>query len=379
LYSNTPTLSISFYYSSINILFLIKYSFIVGYRNREVTRIKFALDSLASQMFTSFELIFVDYGSSEDHANQVKELVSKYSFATYYYSDTRGWFWNRAHALNTGVKIAKGEILVFYDIDLIVEQDFIQKLIQLDFEKSFHTFSCFYLPEGFDLKNKNLSKDGIHYEQNYVGLCAVKKEHVFGIGGFDEYFMVWGAEDDDFYKRLSKSGIARIQNITQDFLVFHQYHKVDAPIKPSLWYLTMINYLHNDKERIHSSFDWGNLISSNDRVMLNSILLHDNLIDSYLINNGKSFLYFNTFMSEFYENKEKTGVFKFLENIEESKKGLFNIFNVNKLSNVQYLQKKDVREFLQYFIGTQRHLIADYSYRENHSEIIFWYLKKSSK
>ena len=90
-----------------------KFSIIVGFKNRDISRAKKSLDSFSSQSFTDFELIFIDYGSDELVSKEVQLLVQHYKFIKYYYSDTKGWFWNRAHAMNIGIKKAIGEIILF--------------------------------------------------------------------------------------------------------------------------------------------------------------------------------------------------------------------------------------------------------------------------
>ena len=151
-------------------------SIVVGFRNREIERVKRSLDSLAKQTYTDFEIIFVDYGSDTSIATEIEKLVTSYKFIKYVYSDTRGWFWNRAHALNTGVKIASGNVILFFDIDLILESNFLKNLSTISFENTFYTFTCFYLPERFAFYN-DLMNRGVHCEQNYVGLCAINKDN----------------------------------------------------------------------------------------------------------------------------------------------------------------------------------------------------------
>lgn len=68
-------------------------SIVIGFRNRELARVKNALDSLANQSLKDFELIFIDYGSDESIAQETRTVVGSYNFAKYYYSDKIG----RAH------------------------------------------------------------------------------------------------------------------------------------------------------------------------------------------------------------------------------------------------------------------------------------------
>lgn len=356
-------------------------SIIVGFRNREAERVKYALDSLANQSLKDFEVIFIDYGSDESIAQETKALVSKYDFAKYIYSDTIGWLWNRAHALNTGIKKASGDIMLFYDIDLIVEKDFLKNIATLKYDTHFYTFSCFYLPLHFDLQNKVLEKDGIHYEQNYVGLCAVSRSAVLNIEGFDEYYMVWGGEDDDFYKRLSTNDLTRKQIPATDSKVFHQWHPIQAPVKPTAWYLIMVNHLFSTKQNRELNSEWGASYALKDRPVLNFIADH-----SYKNNvklelwEDQSLLFFNPLIEKFHQLK--TGEIAYLENTyiaEQVEKSMsFIFFKKNKPDNkvVEKITKKDISQFFQFFIGCNRSLMQDYFYKEKGNEFLFVVIKK---
>lgn len=350
-------------------------SIIVGYRNRDLERVKLALDAIEDQYFSDFELIFIDYGSDEAIAKQAETLVGEYSFARYYYSDTRGWFWNRAHALNTGVKMSNGELILFFDIDLILEKDFLQKIALLDYESNFYTFSCFYLPAHFDLQKKNVEKEGLQYEQNYVGLCAVKRTAVTAIKGFDEYYLVWGVEDDDFYKRLANFGIKRLQMQAVDYRVFHQWHPTQAPAKPTLWYLTMVNYFYSGAGQQQNSLSWGDRIEDGQRPVFT--LIKSNEIDLDLsLEDSSSFLFYNDFINQFYESSSKSGCLVYRESEGLTEKKSVNIFFSKKKVFENLYELKEVIQFVQYFIGVNRPIILDYYLEINSRSLKFFYLRK---
>jgi glycosyltransferase involved in cell wall biosynthesis len=346
-------------------------SIILGYRNREIERVKRSLDSLATQTCTNFELLFIDYGSDKVIASHVENVVNRYEFAKYFYSHTSGWFWNRAHALNTGVVKSTGTIILFYDIDLIPEPTFLEKLSQLSFENTFYTFSCFYLPEHFDYENRELERDGIHFEQNYVGLCAAKKEHVLQINGFDEYFMVWGAEDDDFYQSLKQYGVNHIKQPLSLYKVFHQWHHTQAPSNPTMWYLQMVQYLYNKKYfQIKKKGNWGKLISQTDR------LINDNFISlkwdlELRVSSESGYLLFNPLINAINNPSLNKIYFEFTyAPIKTVTRKWFKFKNTKNTNNmVGDISNKDILDFVQYFIGIYRHILEDYSLESNYKTI----------
>ena len=101
-----------------------KVSVIIPFYN-EKKHLKKCLESLGEQSFGDFEVIVVDDGSREKLRIKSKELGIK---------DLK--FFSQIHqgpgvARNLGSKIAKGEILVFVDSDMIFSKDFLKNLTHL--------------------------------------------------------------------------------------------------------------------------------------------------------------------------------------------------------------------------------------------------------
>lgn len=355
------------------------FSIIVSYRDREVERVKRALDSLASQSFTNFELIFVDYGSKPEYTDPIKRLVQSYPFTKYVYSETRGWFWNRAHALNTGVQLSCGEVILFFDIDLMLELAFLQKLQELDFEKAFYTFSCFYLPQSFDYTSASLERDGMHYEQNYVGLCAISRSKLVQIKGFDEYFMVWGVEDDDLYNRLAVSGLQRKHMAATDYLVFHQWHPTEAPKVPTAWYIAMVDYMTAKKYKGYSNKEkWGQYLVATDRSLL-PCNHHEQFDLTIQTNSLSGFLLFNTLIESLYNPTINSVYFSFetlsADNKNTDKRTLLERVLIKKPILQTGIEVKEVYNFLQHFVGTNRNRFVDYYVECDNLRCVFMFKK----
>jgi len=354
-------------------------SIIVGYRNRELERVKRSMDSIAAQTCTNFELIFVDYGSDIEISKSVKVLIESYQFAKYIYIDTRGMFWNRAHALNIGAKNVKGDILLFYDIDLIISSSFLEDLASIKFEDTFYTFSCFYLPQDFNYK-LNLFSAGIHCEQNYVGLHAIKKDLFVSINGFDEYFMVWGGEDDDLYMRLSKKGLKRQHMNTSKYKIFHQWHSIESPNSPSFWYLEMVQYLSNKKFNSEPyATELLKIVSLSDRLLLKDrhSLKYDLIIE---VNSYSGFLVYNGLIDGMQDPNIHSIFFCYKDEVNSNakKNKLTNIFIWKKKSKTRsrLITKKDVELFIQYIIGKNRTIIFDYFIEYEENDLRLFVVKK---
>jgi hypothetical protein len=87
---------------------------------------------------------------------------------------------------------------------------------------------------GYVQSPMTLTDDGLHLDSTKTRICkqetptggrffVVPFRGLVNIGGFDERFKVWGAEDHDVVRRLNRSGI-RTQ-IAANMLIVHLYHR----------------------------------------------------------------------------------------------------------------------------------------------------------
>lgn len=369
-----------------------KYTFILSFRNRDLPRVAITLNSIAQQTIHDFELVFVDYGSVLDIAKQTKQLINTYSFANYIYADTCGWFWNRAHALNIGLKMARGQRIIISDIDLILEKNFLQKLEELNFEKCFFTFSCFYLPENFNFYKDDIFKDSTCNKQNYIGLCVFKRDDLLSIGGFDEFYMVWGAEDDDFNFRLAYAGVKRIHKTVEEFPILHQWHPASITQMPSNWYNVMVAYCYSRSFKISIN---QNFIQENpDRPVLNLFRNKEYKHHPRIELSGRLMTTFLNFWLEL-RNMQPGEVrwFEYLKSEDVVKGKLSSIIDsVNrildkqKFFNYRFVRKesykaqliitfKEVDDFIKYFVGVNRHIIYDYYYHVADNQLVLVFMR----
>ena len=366
------------------------FSVVIGFRNREISRIEFVLEALSKQTFKDFELVFVDYGSDAEIQKEAEQLVSSYDFAKYLYSDTRGWFWNRSHALNTGIRQAAGDVVVISDIDLIFPLDFLESVNELSFKNTFYTFNCHYLSANTDYSNvteKDLEKSVI----NYVGLCAIAKDDLTSIDCFDEYYLNWGGEDDDLYVRLENSGCKKQQMKVDKFPVLHQWHERQSPSYPTPWYLDMVTYLYSiapDKKTDDKQY--GLLVETSERAVLDR--LNEERCFKKLELFPNPLFQFNLFLDGFFK-MESGGLGQFDFPIEQPlpqgrKHKLVEKIN-NQLSKLKFpyqLQKKISNipvhsrqtwiDFVQYFIGKNRAFVYDYYLINTDNKLALLFQKK---
>jgi len=147
--------------------------------------------------------------------------------------------WHKSWAYNVGARLARGRILVFNDGDICVPTRYAEELL-----RTFASGSCqaaslqrllFYLSED---DTRRLNESGriaqdttpVMAFQNWKGgTIAVTREAFSAIGGFDEGFVDWGGEDDEFFDRCGAIGHCR-----NGFLPFvHLWHPPQPDRKAS--------------------------------------------------------------------------------------------------------------------------------------------------
>ncbi|UKT64687.1 glycosyltransferase family 2 protein [Pedobacter mucosus] len=148
-----------------------------------------------------------------------------------------------AAARNLGITATKTADIIFIDVDCIVSPTlFTSLMMSLQAENIIAAFPL-YLPIVPNTGNydelKNTAVPHPAREQIAVGqpvqhlqfwslIFAIQKQTFEKIGGFDESFIGYGAEDTDFAMMFHKAGVEQI--FVRDY-VLHQYHdKHDPPL-----------------------------------------------------------------------------------------------------------------------------------------------------
>jgi len=148
-----------------------------------------------------------------------------------------------AAARNMGITATKTDNVIFIDVDCLVSPTlFASLLMALQLENIIAAYPL-YLPMVPDTGSytklepqavPHPSREQIPFGQPVDHLLfwslifAIKKETFKNIGGFDESFIGYGAEDTDFAMMFNKAGVEQI--FVRDY-VLHQYHdKYDPPL-----------------------------------------------------------------------------------------------------------------------------------------------------
>lgn len=218
--------------------------------------------SLLNQTLMIDELIFADDGSREDVAIVISDLIEKCSFSIIHvYQEDIGF--RLARSRNNGARVAIGEFLIFLDQDVILPDDFIEKLYNNRKRKRILSSRGILSHENQkeEIQKILINSNGINYSKLYtdivteyqdseirkflkkdilykwlyrfrlrsrgakiVGLIfALYKDDYIAINGFDDKFKGWGEEDDDFGNRFYKYG-GYTYPITYNYYPIHMFH-----------------------------------------------------------------------------------------------------------------------------------------------------------
>jgi len=171
------------------------------------------LKNIKTQTYKDYELIIVEqvFNTSSKDFNCKHIRIS-------YDKDNR---FNKSWAINVGVRNSKYDNLLVVDADMLFGNDYFQKISA--FSKKHNKFFM-----GYSKLHCNIGKDNpeerIH-DQTYLkaagGVWYVNKDFFWSIGGMNETYFGYGAEDNDLWQRANN----RLHCIFGlDYEVTHMYH-----------------------------------------------------------------------------------------------------------------------------------------------------------
>lgn len=169
----------------------------------------------------------------------------------------QGWY--KSWAYNIAARMARSDLLVFHDGDICLPQHYAAELISLFATGRYDAASIqrflFYLTS--EATEQVLRSDTFgntppqSVSQNWKGgTIAITRNAFLSIGGFDEGFVDWGGEDDEFFDRCG-----RLRHCCYGYLPFvHLWHQPQS----------MKRSPHNLNE--HRVLPWRLGIPANERI-----------------------------------------------------------------------------------------------------------------
>jgi len=186
-------------------------TFIIGHRGvARLPHLLATLRSIAGQRDVAIECVVVEQSMQREIESALPQWV-RYVHTP---PPTPDYDYNRAWTLNAGARLARGELLVLHDNDMLCPSRYAAEAMQRRREgyaflelKRF----TFYLDEKETLavfESGRVRTDvPSTIVQNLRGASIVAARDAYAaIGGFDESFVGWGGEDVEFWERADAHG-----------------------------------------------------------------------------------------------------------------------------------------------------------------------------
>lgn len=186
-------------------------SFILGHRGLDrLPHLLLTLRSIAGQAGAPIEAVVVE----QSFQREVEDLLPRWVRYVHTPTPSPDYEYNRAWTFNAGARAARGTILVFHDNDMLVPAQYAAELMARARERweflDLKRF-VFYLDERatrrvFDGNALPVGAPPRIAQNLRGGSVAVVRDAYFAVGGFDEEFIGWGGEDNEFWERASVRG-----------------------------------------------------------------------------------------------------------------------------------------------------------------------------
>lgn len=148
--------------------------------------IKGLYDSLNSQLFDDFEIIFINDGSKDNSLKLIEEIALKDERVVFYSQENKGICASR----NLGIEKAKGEYLIFLDQDDGIENNLIEQYYQEITTRNVDIVS-FGKIHYYQKNGETISKTNQTFEEEYVSNKVKLYEYIFNLDNQKRLMTIW--------------------------------------------------------------------------------------------------------------------------------------------------------------------------------------------
>jgi GT2 family glycosyltransferase len=213
---------------------------LIGVRDRTDHRLGLALRSIREQEYPAALLhaLVVDYGSEPAAAGRTAEVCRDYQ-ATYVRVETAG-VWSRSRCLNVGVRRAATKFLLTSDVDILFAPAYVAEAVRALRESPLSVVCSrmLDLPEDTADELRRTGECGAPLRlhewkrastprygwRSHPSIAMTYTAFHQAIRGYDEFYELWGAEDVDLLRRLTKLGLERRALTSEAAFYLHQWH-----------------------------------------------------------------------------------------------------------------------------------------------------------
>jgi hypothetical protein len=246
---------------------------VIGVRNRSDYRLVNALRSIRAQEYSAgvVRIIVVEYGSKPENARITRDICEQHRADYVAVEQTR--VWSRSRCLNVGIRLVETKFLMTSDVDVVLSPRYLADAVQV-LEASPLSVVCshmFDLPEESEESLaraaatarlpiddwKALAKPRYDWIHPSVAVSHARLYQL--IRGYDEYYEVWGLEDDDLMRRLVYLGLSP-KGLDSGSFYLHQWHpkfnglpggREAEPVRRNE------SYFRNRHSIVRNDRDWG--------------------------------------------------------------------------------------------------------------------------
>jgi hypothetical protein len=204
-------------------------SFIIPFRGTErLAQLQATVRSILAQQGPKVECLVIEQSNRAEVRDALPQGV-RYMHLPHPQGDGG---WRKSWAYNVGARAARAPVLVCHDGDILVPSAYASALLEtLDqgYDSVHIQRFLFYLGPADSLR--------VQTSGNWAGCCpedvrhnwvggtlAIRRDAYFGIGGFDERFVDWGGEDNEFFSRC-----VTLRHCRHGFVPFvHLWHPPQA-------------------------------------------------------------------------------------------------------------------------------------------------------
>ena len=183
-------------------------SFVIGHRGTgRLPHLLATLRTIAAQRDVACECIVVEQSDQQEIASLLPPWVR--------YVHTRPPLpdmpYCRSWTLNVGARQARGELLVLHDNDMLIPMDYASELLR-HYSEGYEVINLkrfvFYITQAETSKffatgtlETSAACEEIIQNLEAGGSVAIARDAFIALGGFDESFIGWGGEDNEFWER----------------------------------------------------------------------------------------------------------------------------------------------------------------------------------
>jgi glycosyltransferase involved in cell wall biosynthesis len=186
------------------------------------TNLSFCLEAVSRADYSNYkrEVIVVDWGSTEEYAKKIKDLVKSYKYA---YMFSPASFWSRAHAFNFAIPRISGERTLVIDADTVIPRTYIMDHLK-QATNSNYTLS-FVFNSHVTVAEKSSDTNALMQKPGRVRTSG--RSHVsmpskwLKVNGYNKEYIGWGGEDDDLIVRMRLGGL---HEVIVNSTPVHLYH-----------------------------------------------------------------------------------------------------------------------------------------------------------